>query len=221
MPKSKMHIFSNQINVFDRIWIIATWMYHKCEHPASIMVGEQACCLAATYLRLHTICVYGTSHVRYFHYALLKPRCGVSTPIPLFCSICTTNSQQSTFSDLYYNEWAGVDIRWFLVDGFDTRGFQEGFRAVRRDVLESFAERAFRWIAKKGKKNAPKDSHQSVHYSICKSKLLYCWLPRNFTGHLRLLQSSHAQKKVKNSWCGVATISRLLKIIGLFCGIAL
>jgi len=44
-------------------------------------------------------------------------RCGVSTPVPPVCLMCTTNSNLKCMSILYHNEWAVVDIRWFPVDG--------------------------------------------------------------------------------------------------------
>jgi len=52
---------------------------------------------------------------------------GVSTPYTPFCLICTIISELKRISFLYQFEWAGVDICWFLVDGFDTRWIPSSF----------------------------------------------------------------------------------------------
>ena len=171
----------------------AVWRLHTCGYILFACTGHRTSVISIMHCWSQ-----GT------RFQLLYPPFVWFVPLVLF-PICTIMSEPESI-------FAGS---WWM--GSTPAGFQEGFRAVRRDVLESFAERALRWIAKKGKRSAPKDSHKSAHYSICKSKLKYCWLPRNFTCHLRLLQSSHAEKKGKNSWYWVATISRLLKFIGLFC----
>jgi len=46
---------------------------------------------------------------------------GISTPYTPFCLICDISSELKCISHVYPFEWAGVDIRWFSVDGFDTR----------------------------------------------------------------------------------------------------
>ena len=43
----------------------------------------------------------------------------VSIPCTPFCLICTISSKLTCISDLHPFEWAGVDFRWFSVDGFD------------------------------------------------------------------------------------------------------
>jgi len=45
---------------------------------------------------------------------------GFSTPCLPFCLVCTNSSKLKFISHLYLFRWAGVDIRWFSVDGFDT-----------------------------------------------------------------------------------------------------
>jgi len=51
----------------------------------------------------------------------------VSTPCTPFCSICTINSELTYFPMCTLIEWAGVDIPWFLVDGFDTHWISRRF----------------------------------------------------------------------------------------------
>jgi len=58
---------------------------------------------------------------RSFLGAWFRPR------IPPFCLICTISSQLKGISHWYPFEWAGVDIRWFLVDGFDPRWITSSF----------------------------------------------------------------------------------------------
>jgi len=54
-------------------------------------------------------------------------RCGLSTPAPHFRLICTINSELNYFLSRTTNEWAGVDIRCYPWDGFDTRWIPRRF----------------------------------------------------------------------------------------------
>jgi len=59
---------------------------------------------------------------------------GFSTPYIPFCLICTISSELTCISHLYPFEWAGVDIRWFSVDGFDTRWIPRSFVCGYTDI---------------------------------------------------------------------------------------
>ena len=52
---------------------------------------------------------------------------GFPTPYTTFCLICTITGL-TYFPIRTTNEWAGVDIRWFSVDGFDTRWIPRNFQ---------------------------------------------------------------------------------------------
>jgi len=55
-------------------------------------------------------------------------RCGgFSTPYTHLCLICTIKSELLYIPICTTNEWAGVDIRWFPVDGFDSRCISRSF----------------------------------------------------------------------------------------------
>ena len=50
-----------------------------------------------------------------------------STPYSPFVWICIISSELTCISHLYPFEWAGVDIRWFSVDGIDIRWIPSSF----------------------------------------------------------------------------------------------
>ena len=52
---------------------------------------------------------------------------GFSTPYTHFFLMCIISSELTCVSHFYPFEWAGVDIRWFSVDGFDTRWIPRSF----------------------------------------------------------------------------------------------
>jgi len=87
-------------------------------HPGIPIVDM---CWYSLYVYKYT---YRHKHIfRVYTYIPARKLCaiGFSTPFTPFRLICTTSSELRCTSHLYQFEWAGVDIRWFSVDGFDTR----------------------------------------------------------------------------------------------------
>jgi len=80
------------------------------------------------YLYVYSIDKYINIHIMYMYVPPKKLLGGgISTPYTLFCLICTINSELTYFPMCTTIEWAGVDIRWFPVDGFDTRWIPKSF----------------------------------------------------------------------------------------------
>ena len=65
---------------------------------------------------------------------------GVSTPVSISYSMCTTNSEQENTFDVHHDEWVGVDIRisWFPMDGFDTHWIPGSFPWVIVTVYHTY-----------------------------------------------------------------------------------
>ena len=65
---------------------------------------------------------------------------GFGYPYTPFCLICTISSELKCISYVYLFEWAGDDIRWFSVDGVDTRWIPRSFScgcAMRYNTVEN------------------------------------------------------------------------------------
>ena len=66
-------------------------------------------------------------HYMVFHYKVFDCMVfdyrlsGVSTPYTPFCLICTISSELKCVFHVFPFELAGVHIRWFSVNGFNTR----------------------------------------------------------------------------------------------------
>jgi len=147
-------------------------------------------------------------------------------------------------------EWAGVDIRWFSVDEFDTRWILRslscGWGWVSRGSCESFGRlRPFQDALLSRPRERKRAGAQDL-YTIrcvvgCSEAPTCAWAPKAHTvaskkqerhcakssgTNLLVLEQTHdkffdRQLLAINNYYGVATISRMLKNIGLFCKRAL
>jgi len=93
----------------------------QCSTTHSCFCTIPLCAMTHSYICIKSICP---------HQKLQSDEFSTSK-IP-FMLICTTNSKISVILDLYHNECVGANIRWFPVDGFDTRcipgSFSCGFK---------------------------------------------------------------------------------------------
>jgi len=105
-----IHIY---VHVYIYIYIFVCTCTHECLYK---------CVYVHTYLYIHVhtnVCINECTYIS----NCLPPNkllgCGVSTPYTLLCLICTISSELN-YSLIFSHLRAGVDIRWFSVDGFDS-----------------------------------------------------------------------------------------------------
>ena len=106
-----LHIYTYFWNIY--IYICVHIYVFIC-HRMYIYMFICICQYIYIYTYIYICCAYP----KCFLGAGFQPRIH---PFVGFSMICTMSSEFKYISHLYPLEWAGVDIRWFSVDGFDTR----------------------------------------------------------------------------------------------------
>jgi len=97
------------------------WLIHRQEEHTARKATHTPHILLWQYIRVTRL--IDMCHITRYHSFIPPDKLrvgGGSTLYTLFCLICTINSELTYLTICTTKKWAGLDIHWFLGDGFDT-----------------------------------------------------------------------------------------------------